>query len=158
MSEEQLKKRLVYISIVVSLFLAGGAWFDDSLQTFKKGKVIFSEPEIVFDIEIAETEDQRAQGLMYRELLALNAGMLFIFEAEGIQRVWMKNTLIALDVIFLSNKGKVVSILQYLKPCKRPVCEIYTSKVSAKYMLEVNAGVVKKAGLMIGQQSVFSRL
>jgi len=158
MSEQQLKKRLVYISIVVSLFLAGGVWFDDSLQTFKKGKVIFSEPESVFDIEIAETEDQRAQGLMYRESLALNAGMLFIFEQEGIQRVWMKNTLIALDVIFLSSKGKVVSILHDLKPCKRPVCEIYTSKVSAKYMLEVNAGVVKKAGLMIGQQSVFSRL
>ncbi len=158
MAEVQLKKRLIYLSIIVSLFLIGNMWLDDSLQSFKKGKVVFSEPEIVFDIEIAETELQRAQGLMYRESLDLNAAMLFIFEDEGIQRVWMKNTLIALDVIFLSNTGKVVSILQSLKPCKKPVCEIYASKLSAKYMLEVNAGIVKKTGLMVGQQFVFNRL
>ncbi|MFK5949650.1 MAG: DUF192 domain-containing protein [Methylococcales bacterium] len=128
------------------------------MEVFSKGQVVFPKQGQVFQVEIAETASQRTHGLMYRRSMAANKGMLFVFEQAGVQRVWMKNTLIALDIIFLSKQGKIVSILQNIQPCKQPVCKVYTSKKSAKYMLEIKAGKVKKAGLTMGQQFVFNRL
>lgn len=117
--------------------------------------VVFSDPKVEFQVEVAETEDQREQGLMYRKTMASNAGMLFVFEQQDIQRVWMKNTLISLDIVFLSTQGEIVSILQHIKPCEQVNCPVYESKKPAKYMLEVNAGMVKIAGLELGQTFSF---
>lgn len=113
-------------------------------------KVIFPRQKLVIKVEIAKTEKQRVIGLMGREHLAANNGMLFIFEQQAIQRVWMKKTSIPLDVIFISAKGRVVYYFKYLQPCENKVCTIYESVNKAKFMLEVNAGVIDHEDIKIG--------
>ena len=126
------------------------ALFEKPVDT-QLARVIFPESDLILQVEIAETEKQRENGLMFRSFLPLNQGMLFVFDQDTMQGVWMKNTLIALDVVFLSGKGAIVSIIQDLKPCIKAPCEIYESKEKAKYMLEMNAGVIKKMGVSVGQ-------
>lgn len=64
----------------------------------------------------------------------------------------MKNTLLALDVLFLSGDGKIVAMLKDLQPCRREPCRIYDSKIPARYMLELSAGFIDKHTLEVGQQ------
>jgi uncharacterized membrane protein (UPF0127 family) len=107
---------------------------------------------MTFSVEVASTKRQRNLGLMFRKNLAHNNGMLFIFEQEERQRVWMKDTLIPLDVVFISAQEKIVSIIKDLKPCMSHSCRIFISPEKAKYMLEIMAGTVQKKGIKIGQQ------
>jgi len=93
---------------------------------------------------------------MGRRFLLPNHGMLFIFELQAVQRVWMKNTLLPLDIIFISKQGFVVSYLKNLQPCKRLTCPVYDSVRYAKYMLEVNAGVIDRAKIRIGEKVLIS--
>ena len=71
-----------------------------------------------FQVELARTESERDQGLMYRKELDKNKGMLFIFDKEGIYPFWMKNTLIPLDMIWIDSNNKIVFIAQNVQPCK----------------------------------------
>lgn len=152
------KKQIIYFIIgIVILWL----WIELSSPHLdsngREAQVIFPYQGLKLIVEIAETEKQRAQGLMFRSSLAVNRGMLFVFEQENIQKVWMKNTLIALDVVFLSEKGKVVSINQGLKPCMQEPCIVYESNKKAKFMLEVNAGVIDNTGIRVGQKFHYQR-
>jgi uncharacterized membrane protein (UPF0127 family) len=151
-------KKVIY-TVIVLVFLSIGITFsENSSKKPSIGRVIFPELGLSLQVEIAETEKQRAQGLMYRPFLASNKGILFVFDLVGIQRVWMRNTLIALDVVFMSEEGVVVSIVQGLKPCKQEPCKVYDSNKTAKYMLEVNAGMIEKADVFVGQKFIFEKL
>jgi uncharacterized membrane protein (UPF0127 family) len=119
----------------------------------KLGTVTFGTQEPI-EIEIADTEELRAKGLMHRTQLAENQGMLFVYPDEALRGVWMKNTLLSLDVLFLSADGKIVSILHKLIPCTQEPCPIYTSTTDAGYMLEVNAGFVDRHQLTTGQDLI----
>jgi len=103
------------------------------------------------DVEIADTAPLREYGLMHREHLQENQGMLFVYPDQALRGVWMKNTLLALDILFLSADGTILSMLRNLLPCRQDPCPIYTSGVPAQYMLEVNSGFIDKHGLAIGQ-------
>lgn len=116
----------------------------------KRGTVGFYEHGQI-EIEIADTEDLRVQGLMHRTQLAESQGMLFVYPDQAVRGVWMKNTLLPLDVLFLSADGKIVSILHRLTPCAKEPCTVYTSTTDAMYMLEVNAGFVDRHQLKVGQ-------
>ena len=107
---------------------------------------------VIVSVELAITPEEKTTGLMYREYLAENAGMLFISRDERLQTFWMKNTLIPLDIIFLSSDEKIVEIKPDFEPCETVSCPSYTSKVPAMYVLEVNAGFVEENGLKIGDK------
>ena len=108
-------------------------------------KTLYSKThDLALEVEVAASQTQREKGLMYRNSLGENQGMLFNYTDEAPRRVWMKNTLLALDVLFLSHDGRIVSILENLQPCTHDPCRIYDSGKPATYMLEVNAGYVKK--------------
>ena len=143
-----------YCSIFIIALVMTNVSAEGQYKKFGHGKVIFSEQDLTVDVEIARTEIQRATGLMDREYLAPTKGMLFIFEQEAIQRVWMKDTLIPLDVVFISAHGKVVSIIKDLQPCIKKTCDIYDSTKRAIYMLEVNAGIVSSKGIKTGQRLI----
>jgi uncharacterized membrane protein (UPF0127 family) len=99
------------------------------------------------DIEIADNEGRRAQGLMYRDSLAYNQGMLFIFPEEEMQAFWMKNTRISLDIIYINSNGRVVSIIHSAVPhdeTSRP------SLAPAQYVLELPGGTCEKSGIKAG--------
>lgn len=102
-------------------------------------------------VEVADNPSERALGLMNRQSLNDGSGMLFIFEDDGLYSFWMKNTLIPLDMIFISKDFGIVDILE-AEPCKDDPCAVYTPKGSAKYVLEVNQGYSRKNNINIGDK------
>lgn len=94
----------------------------------------------VVEVEIAETPQERSKGLMYRNSLDEDKGMLFIFPVESVHQFWMKNTYIPLDIIWINSKMNVVHVESDVPPCEELVCPRYGPAKSAKYVLEVNAG------------------
>lgn len=95
-------------------------------------------------IEISKTPEEMQKGLMFRENLCLDCGMLFIFEEEDFHGFWMKNTLIPLDMIFIDADLNIVDIL-YAEPCTENICKPYIPKKKALYVLETNGGKFNKS-------------
>ncbi|SFE52201.1 DUF192 domain-containing protein [Thermoflexibacter ruber] len=89
------------------------------------------------DIEIADSDGERQQGLMYRTQLEDSQGMLFIFPETEMQSFWMKNTLISLDILFVNENMEIVTIQKYAQPKSE---QSLRSTKPAKYVVEVNAG------------------
>ncbi|KHO46673.1 MAG: hypothetical protein QS98_C0002G0121 [archaeon GW2011_AR3] len=139
---------LISIAMLVLAVLSGcsGSLLPDSqdLVCFK---------EVCFEIERATTPVDRERGLMNRESLDEQAGMLFIFEREGIYGFWMKNTLIPLDIIWINKDGKVVHIAPNAQPCSGEPCTLNEPTAPAKYVLEINAGLAEKLGIKTGSQA-----
>lgn len=97
-------------------------------------------------VEVADSAMERELGLMNRLSLAENSGMLFVFEEQHMLTFWMKNTNIALDIIFFDREGKFVSYKSML-PCKADPCETYSSEKPAMYAIEVRRGFVGDRGI-----------
>jgi len=115
--------------------------------------------KVCFESNIADSERERAEGLMNVESLAPNKGMIFLFDKPTKSGFWMKDTLISLDIIWIDNKGKVVYIKENAQPCKKGgSCPTYTSDVAASSVLEVNSGIVDLEGIKIGTEVNFYRL
>lgn len=104
------------------------------------------DQEVVIQAEIAETDAQRQRGLMFRDYLDSDAGMLFIFDQPQELSFWMKNTLIPLDILYFDAEGNLVSSTT-MTPCTSDPCPGYRSGGEATYALEVNAGYVEKHGI-----------
>ena len=115
-------------------------------------QVIVADQHII--VEIADTGPAREQGLMNREHLDPNTGMLFVFAQEEPMTFWMKNTLIPLDILFINNEHIVVSI-STMTPCTADPCTLYPSNFPAKYALEVPAGFAHEHSVAVGQQVLF---
>jgi hypothetical protein len=108
-----------------------------------------------FTVEIAETDAQRAQGLMYRPTLAADRGMLFIFPNDHVVSMWMKNTLVPLDMLFVDAGGKIVTIRERAVPGS---LKIVSSRIAVRAVLELAGGSVSRLGLMTGDKIVNARL
>jgi len=123
-----------------------------SLKDNSKNTIIINNKQL--SIEFAITPEQHKKGLMFRESLCENCGMLFVFESSDIYSFWMKNTLISLDMIWIDSTGKIVDIAKNTKidTCKNNECKpvTYTPLNSAKYVLEVNAGFTKQNNIKVG--------
>lgn len=100
------------------------------------------------NLEIADSESERAEGLMYRESLAESAGMLFIWPEDASSSFWMKNTYISLDIIFIDSSSQVVFIAENTTPLSE---DLITPTSSFRYVLEVNAGFSADNGLSVGE-------
>lgn len=101
------------------------------------------------DVEFATTDLQREKGLMYRKSMEETQGMLFVFAREEEQSFWMKNTYISLDIIYLDEERKVVSVQQNTKPLSE---DGLPSGKPAKYVLEVNAGFCERWKVHVGDK------
>lgn len=102
-------------------------------------------------VELATDDATREQGLMYRDQLANDRGMLFLFPKSGSYPFWMKNTLIPLDMIWIDADHKVVFVASDVPPCKADPCTSYgPGERDGKYVLETAAGVAKKHGVAAG--------
>lgn len=124
--------------------------------------VYFPKQKLNIYAEIADSDPERGRGLMWRDFLEPNRGMLFVFVSENKQSFWTKNTKIPLDIIFISGEQKIVDIKKNFEPCRdgerlvnKQTCEIYTSRVPAKYALETNAGLVGTNAVTIGDFVAF---
>jgi len=94
-----------------------------------------------FEVEVAVTLDQRAQGLMFRRTMAAEAGMLFLFGGSAPRAMWMKNTLIPLDMLFIDEAGKIVRIEERTVPHS---LRAIVSGQPASAVLELNAGTASR--------------
>ncbi len=103
----------------------------------------------VFTVEIATTEQERATGLMYRKELAEGRGMLFDFSPEQQVSMWMKNTFIPLDMIFIRSDGRILRIAENTEPHSE---KIISSGGLAKGVLEVIGGTARKYGIQPGDR------
>lgn len=113
------------------------------------------EPHVIlkgerFTVELAQTADEQALGLMFREEMEDNRGMLFLFPVEAMRSFWMKNTRIPLDIFYFDAELKLVSVAENARPCKTRRCPNYPSKGPAKYVLELNAGKAAELGVQPG--------
>jgi len=108
-----------------------------------------------FFVELAKTREETVKGLMYRETLDQDKGMLFIFNEEREHSFWMKNTLIPLDIIWINEDKEVVDIRKDVQPCVQEECEIFRPSNKAKYVLELNAGQSDKTNIKIGDRFNF---
>lgn len=152
-------KLFVKISIFIIVLIVAACLFFFAAQTLSKWAVSQapSGPQVCFrnscfSVELATTPQQQEQGLMYRQSLGKNNGMLFIFPNEGVYPFWMKNTLIPLDMIWIDKSDKVVFISENVQPCKVEICPITIPAAEATYVLEVNAGAAKEIGLKVGDK------
>ncbi len=103
-----------------------------------------------FYVEVAQDPAATRLGLQFRKSMAPNKGMLFVFHESSQHDFWMKNTLIALDIIWLDEKGRVIFIAQDLTACKEIPCPRYGPREESRYVLEINAGLAKTLGLKNG--------
>ena len=111
----------------------------------------FKTQQLEIQVEIAATPALRETGLMYRTALPAKQGMLFVFEQQDNISLWMKNTRLALDVIFINAQGRIVELLKQLPPCQQAFCPVYRSAAPASYMLELNAGFIDQHRIAIGE-------
>ncbi len=101
------------------------------------------------DIELADTENKRMQGLMYRKSMEEHQGMLFVFTIEEPQSFWMKNTIISLDIIFVNMNRQIVKIQKNATPF---TTDPRPSVLPALYVVEVNAGFTDKYSIKEGDK------
>ncbi|MCB1602600.1 MAG: DUF192 domain-containing protein [Lysobacterales bacterium] len=106
-----------------------------------------------FRVEIADDDAERTRGLMYREHLDADAGMLFLFERQEPQAFWMKNTRIPLDILYFDQSWSLVGWSLNTPPCSLGnQCPSYPSGAPARYVLELNAGTANNIGAQLGDK------
>lgn len=106
--------------------------------------------EVKVRVEVADDPDSQAQGLMNRESLGKERGMLFVYDEEKELSFWMRNTLIPLSIAYIDSGGRIVDI-QDMKPLD-DVPPSYVSAEPAQYALEVNKGFFDERGVEVGDE------
>lgn len=106
--------------------------------------------DICVDSEIADTDEERTRGLMYRDGLKEGKAMLFVFDRPSVYSFWMKNMRFSLDIIWIGADLKIVDIKANVLPCVGDVCENLVPARSAGFVLEVPAGFTGKYGIKVG--------
>lgn len=103
-----------------------------------------------FYLEVVADPDSRRQGLMGREYLARNEGMLFDFPPGTRPAIWMRNMLISLDLLFVDDQRQLVKVFADVPPCQSAPCEIYQVEQPLRFVIEVAAGTAARLGLEPG--------
>ena len=139
---KSLVASLAAILVIAGLAAANAASFQPLEIVTKNGVQVFS-------VEMATTEEEKQTGLMYRKELADGKGMLFDFNPEQEVSMWMKNTYVSLDMIFIRADGRILRIAENTEPMST---KIISSRGPARAVLEVVAGTAQKYGIRPGDR------
>lgn len=157
----------IVILILIGLLLFGGLFSTGFINIFndkntlstnttneidepifkKEGVLTFLKTNKKLTIEIADNDAERQQGLMYRKTMPDSCGMLFIMPTNELQSFWMKNTYLPLDILYLNESKKIVTIQANRIPFSE---DPINSFENARYVLEVNAGYSQRHGIKKG--------
>jgi uncharacterized protein len=147
------RRRWPYYQFWISLALAGSLWVFVSdgarAASVQPLEIVTKTGVHVFSVEMATTEEEKTTGLMYRKELAEGKGMLFDFTPEQEVSMWMKNTYISLDMIFIRADGRILRIAENTEPLST---KIISSRGQAKGVLEAIAGTAQKYGIAPGDR------
>ncbi len=146
-----MRKTLVILSLFCVTFIVILSVFEHQ-KKFQDIYIITGKAKHHFIVEIAKSSREKQKGLMYRTRLPENEGMLFLYSEETNIKMWMKNTYIPLDMIFINDTGIVTNIV---KNTKTESEEIISSKVLSSAVLEINAGMCDKLGIGVGNTIQF---
>jgi uncharacterized membrane protein (UPF0127 family) len=137
-------------TIVLCLFGLAGCSHSSLPHGFKE--VVFVAPDGSergrFHLEVADTEPLRQKGLMFRDSLPAEGGMLFIFESVAPRTFWMKNTKISLDMIFIGEDRAVQGIVTNVPPMNEQPRSV--PNIESRYVVELGAGVAESRGIRVG--------
>ena len=141
-------RRRALVLAAATLMLAGGALAQERFPTAPLA-ISSAGNSHRFTVELAVTRAQRAQGLMWRRRLAADRGMLFLYPRDRVIEMWMKNTLIPLDMLFIDRNGTVVRIKERAVP---GTLTAISSGQRARAVLELRGGTVSRLGLRPGDK------
>lgn len=141
-----LKGWLAAILVIAGCVVAGAP---AAAASFQPLEIVTKNGVQVFSVEMATTEEEKQTGLMYRKELADGKGMLFDFNPEQEISMWMKNTYVSLDMIFIGANGRILRIAENTEPLST---KIISSKGPARAVLEVVAGTAQKYGIRPGDR------
>lgn len=136
-----LKKSLIVLIALLALFPL-------EVGCKKFIKIFFPNRQSV-TAELAVTDEERQLGLMHRQEILADQGMLFIFKEEGTYSFWMKNMKFSLDILWLDRGKRIVHIERNVPPCEREPCPSYPPRLPAMYVLELKAGSVDEHQLKL---------
>lgn len=150
-----MRNRMVAVALLV--MMAGcaktnsvAATGSDAPPPASSGARVTLPDGFVVQVELATNDETRAQGLMYRDALPEGTGMLFLFARDDEYPFWMKNTLIPLDMIWITSDHRIAAVTHDVPPCKADPCPSYPPNAISRYVLEVAAGQARKHGLKAG--------
>jgi uncharacterized protein len=146
--------RRALFPLVVPL-VAGPSWFSlgAELQQFPPSEltIVSSTGRHKFKVDVAETQAQMTQGLMFRRTLAPDAGMLFDYKQPIMATMWMRNTLIPLDMLFVDGRGRIVNIHQRAVPQS---LDVIAAAAPVRAVIELNGGTAARLGIEPGDQVI----
>jgi uncharacterized protein len=110
----------------------------------------------ILQSEVMANDQDRQMGLMFRNSLALDRGLLFVFEQAGNYSFWMKNCKFPIDIVWLDEGRKVVTVVEAAPPCKKDPCPSYGGMQRALYVVEMNSGQAKREKVTLGSTIEFT--
>lgn len=149
-----MRRRVILFFLVSILLLSTQLYSSDiKIPNFPKGRlrIYDGEKELIIPIEIANRPELWSFGLMFREDIPLEYGMLFVFPSDEDGGFWMKNTYIPLDIAFIDS-NKTIFNIQRMLPCTDDNCPVYYSPKPYRYALEVKAGFFERFGFREGSK------
>ena len=140
--------------LLLLVFLAPGqtAFAQSGLAEFERGEIVIetrSGQRYNLEVELATSPQQQAQGLMYRRDLPAESGMLFIYSGERVVSMWMRNTVIPLDMLFIDAEGRIEKVVERTVPMS---LKTISSDRPVKGVLELNSGTAARLGLAPGDR------
>jgi uncharacterized membrane protein (UPF0127 family) len=149
-----------YLLIILGMLLSTtqrtpAAQPEDLLQEFNRAQLLIETTNsgcVLFNVYIATNSQQRSQGLMYIRSMAADEGMLFIYAQPAQISMWMKNTLIPLDMLFIDNTSRISSIYENAVPLSEAIIQ---SKTIVVGVLELNGGAAQRYGITPGNRLIF---
>jgi uncharacterized membrane protein (UPF0127 family) len=151
----QGRKRIAWAALA-ALFIFGSLYgsavvappaFGDILFKRSSLKIETKNGPVLLKVEVADTDPKREQGLMFRRAVPENEGMIFLFDDEHEIAMWMKNTYIPLDMIFIGADWRIVNIAYNAEPFST---DVISSMRPASRVVEIGAGQARKLGLGVG--------
>lgn len=151
-----MKKIIIYIFAIIFpfVFVVNVSSAYEEPFNFTRDKIIIKKgaEEKRYDVELAITGREQEHGLMYRKELAKDSGMLFIIDPEREMKMWMKNTYIPLDMLFIDKYGKIAYIEENTEPNSE---KVISPGVKVKAVLEVAGGTAKRENIIIGDRIIY---
>ncbi len=147
--------RVLLLWLLAFAVYPASACAQQGLAEFTRDRVVLrtsAGQEHTFDVELAVTPQQQAQGLMYRPNLAREAGMLFIYRPARRVKMWMRNTAIPLDMLFIAEDGEVVRIAERTVPFSLTTI---SSGMPVRGVLEINGGTAARLGIGLGDRVMY---
>jgi len=148
-----------YIAIIVGIIIMVFVLHYESSSHLglHRIEIMTASADHTYYVEYADTEEERSRGLMWRDTLQDDEGMLFLYNQETTPSFWMKNTLIPLDMLFIGSDLIVKHIVANTEPCKATAkkCDFYKADEPIQYVLEINGGQTENRGIKEGDSVSF---